>query len=677
MTKKLMNDDLARSGLTSQDAKNLKIEYLNKDVTYKLSNHKCESYKIPYLDIDGNDTGFYRLRLLNPVKGFTKPRRYHQPPDTLPKAYFPVHPKWKEVIENSDIPIFITEGEKKAAKATKEGFFTIGLGGVWSWMSKKKKLDLIPDLKQINWKGRDVITVFDSDIVEKEGVALALDKLNTKLTELGANPYSKTLPNEEDGKNGLDDYLVKYGTEEFEALPEEEFQYAIEMQKLNSELAVIHKISGVWYFRSNIPVKPQALTDTLMTNRLVWKGEGENRKQVSAVKEWLKWSQRREHEDVTYAPGKPHITDNCLNLWRGMPYEPKKGSVRLWNELLDYIFDPGTLERKWFEQWAAYPLQNLGAKMNTYVLVWGLEQGTGKSLIGYTLGRLYGNDNFQEINQEELADKYNDWAEHKQFVMIEEMSGTDSNERRHLSNKIRHMITRQRVYVDVKYQPKYSTPDCINYYASANNPNASHIENEDRRAFIHELTKKPLPRSFYQEYDAWYKSDDVAALYHHLMQIDLADFDPLGAAPVTSAKLDMQRASMSELEAWCHDLASDPDSILQIDGSIIACDLWELNQLRAIYDPDNRKRTSVPALSHAMTRAGFKALPMQVRVNNKLRRFWPIRNKEKWQKADYDKVKNYYESWAGTSSEAQGREAKRNNVVPLKKKTSKRRGKQS
>jgi len=671
-----MLDDLQRSGLTQQDAKKLHLQHIGKESTHKLCKQKCNAYKIPYLDINGKDTGFYRLRLLDPVKGFTKPRRYHQPADTLPQAYFPAHAKWKEVIQNPEIPIFITEGEKKAAKATKEGFFTIGLGGVWSWMSKKKKLDLIPDLKQINWKGRDVITVFDSDIVEKEGVAMALDKLNMKLTELGANPFSKTLPNEDDNKNGLDDYLVKYGADEFENLPEEEFQYAIEMQKLNSELAVIHKISGIWYFRSNIPVKPQMLTDTLMTNRLVWKGDGENRKQVSAVKEWLKWSQRREHEDVTYAPGRPKITDGSLNLWQGMPYEPKRGSVKLWNELLDYVFDPSTPERKWFEQWAAYPLQNLGVKMNTYVLVWGLAQGTGKSLLGYTLGRLYG-ENYVEMNQGDLESGRNDLQEKKQFIVIEEMSGSDAYERRHLSNRIRHMITRQRINIDIKYQPKYSTPDCINYYASANNPNASHIENEDRRAFIHELTKKPMPRSFYNAYDAWYKSDDIAALYYHLLQVNLADFDPMGAAPMTEAKVNMQRASMSELEAWCHDLAQDADSVLQIDNKVMRCDLWELSQLRAIYDPDNRKRTSVPALSHAMARAGFKALPFQVRVNNKLHRFWPVRNFDKWLSATYPEVKDYYEKWLGVPTETQGRTSKRNNVTPLKKKTSKRKGKES
>ena len=98
MTKKLMVDDLAKSGLTENDIRKLKIKYCIGTQTEKLTDKKfkCESFKIPYLDIDGKDTGFYRIRLLNPVRGFTKPRRYTQPAETMPHAYFPAVIDWKK-----------------------------------------------------------------------------------------------------------------------------------------------------------------------------------------------------------------------------------------------------------------------------------------------------------------------------------------------------------------------------------------------------------------------------------------------------------------------------------------------------------------------------------------------------------------------------------------------------
>ena len=60
MTKKLMIDDLTKSGLTERDQRNLKIKLINKAETKKLTNDKfnCNAYKIPYLDIDGKQTGF-------------------------------------------------------------------------------------------------------------------------------------------------------------------------------------------------------------------------------------------------------------------------------------------------------------------------------------------------------------------------------------------------------------------------------------------------------------------------------------------------------------------------------------------------------------------------------------------------------------------------------------------
>src|SRR5262249_3070738 len=78
------------------------------------------------------------------------------------------------VLEDIATLLRVTEGELKAVKASQEGFPTVALPGVWSWKMRVHGKSLpIQGLDRIAWKGRHVAIVFDSDAVDKPGVAWA------------------------------------------------------------------------------------------------------------------------------------------------------------------------------------------------------------------------------------------------------------------------------------------------------------------------------------------------------------------------------------------------------------------------------------------------------------------------------------------------------------------------
>ena len=171
-------------------------------------------YWIPYPNVPG----YYRLKLKEQIEGAKylspiKEKGFGVPPYIMPE----VHELLKTY--SPDKPVFITEGEKKAAKMTLSGFPCIGIPGVWN--GKDIESDLLPDLAGHVWKDRKVNVVFDSDIVEKYSVRHAELRLAIEHLNKGATVYSVRLPNEPDGqKNGADDYLVKYGAEKFNGLVE-------------------------------------------------------------------------------------------------------------------------------------------------------------------------------------------------------------------------------------------------------------------------------------------------------------------------------------------------------------------------------------------------------------------------------------------------------------------------
>lgn len=137
----------------------------------------------PFHNLDGSRCAFARVRPHNPRWDGRRNRyiKYEQPRGQGNRAYFPVGSV--EAIRTPGQFLVITEGEKKALAADQFGFPCIGLTGVFSWGVEGA---LIDDLAQIEWQGRDVYLVFDSDAAEKPDVQKAERRFATVLRRQGA-----------------------------------------------------------------------------------------------------------------------------------------------------------------------------------------------------------------------------------------------------------------------------------------------------------------------------------------------------------------------------------------------------------------------------------------------------------------------------------------------------------
>lgn len=180
---------------------------------------------IPYRRLlDGKIIDFYRWR--NPEGSENK---YGQKPGSAIHAYFPSASV--DRICNTNQPILITEGEKKAALLAQHGYAAVGLCGVWGGFkgrSQKEKDDkkpkrLLDELAQLSWRGREVCIVFDSDPKQKtkDDVERAATELSAALSkkDVGATVRIVRLPASPDGtKVGVDDFVVANGIEVFRDL---------------------------------------------------------------------------------------------------------------------------------------------------------------------------------------------------------------------------------------------------------------------------------------------------------------------------------------------------------------------------------------------------------------------------------------------------------------------------
>lgn len=168
----------------------------------------------PFCFPDEPEPTYQRVKLDFPRESDDGVIKYESPRGAPNRAYFP-----SGVIDEFPAAkvIAITEGEKKALCVAQYGVPCIGLVGVWGWQEKRKRSDtgktfgqrkLIRDLRQLDWQGKHVALIFDSDIADNEQVALAESRFAEVLTEAGATVRVVRVPSIGEGKTGIDDYLV-------------------------------------------------------------------------------------------------------------------------------------------------------------------------------------------------------------------------------------------------------------------------------------------------------------------------------------------------------------------------------------------------------------------------------------------------------------------------------------
>lgn len=649
--RKAMLAKIAGSLLDTKDAAKLHFEPLAAAKVKELSlPASLAGFRIPYFTLDGKLSKFWRLRYLEDTrKGFDKLNgrktlRYVQPGGSVNEVYLPPYVDWQDLAKDVEEPLIITEGELKAACATRQGLPTIGLGGVWSFKSNKQTASLLPALKQFNWKARRVTICFDSDASSNPQVVAAENALARALTDEGAEVYIARLPGLDNGaKVGIDDYLLTNTVDDLVAILTSASEYAVScaLHAMNEQVVYIRDPGLVFDYVNNMRLSCDNFTKHAYATHWhdVQAADGKVAQKQTA-KLWLVWPARAELASVTFKPGEPRTTDGKLNLWTGWPIEPKKGDIKPWQFLMTHLFQNTEPEaRKWFEQWCAYPLQNPGQKMPSAACFWGKAQGTGKSMVGVTLMRIYGKYS-SEITDTEVEDTRREWAENKQFILADDITGNDA---RKMANKLKTMISQKELKLDKKYVPKYSVPDCINYYFTANGPDCFYMEDDDRRNFIHEVTALPLTQEERNNYADWKDTDEgIAALFHYFLNLDLTGFDPFAPALATNAKRTMIYLTKSDVAAWVADLRNNYEAMLDMPG-----DLFTAAELLRMYDPIGVGKVSANGMARELTKAGFRAPgkhgTMAVTKFGNMR-LYAIRNIDEWRNKPARFIVDHYES---------------------------------
>ena len=211
-------DMLAASGITPEYATARGYETISEkrrlaDLKITAAGRNIPGLLVPMLRVDGSTWG-YQYRPDVPRLRDGKTVKYETP--TGQSNGLDIPPGVADKLGDPAVPLWVTEGVKKADCGALHGLCIVALSGVWNWLHTssaggKMALPEWHDCALNN--NRRVIIAFDGDLARKEPVQKAARGLAGYLATKGARVEYLWLP-DTDEKTGLDDYLASHTVDE-------------------------------------------------------------------------------------------------------------------------------------------------------------------------------------------------------------------------------------------------------------------------------------------------------------------------------------------------------------------------------------------------------------------------------------------------------------------------------
>lgn len=577
------------------------------------------------------------------------------PPGEPPVAFLPWTLDWSQLKKGDKV--YIHESAIKAANGATLDRWSIGINGVRGWSSAKHNLPLIDGLREMPWRTMQLVPVivFDSNTVGNPEVEDARRRLAARLVELtGQYALTADLPKRADGTDqGFDDYRVAVGDVEATRwldaadTPIEIGEYEQLLIAMNENVVLVRNMSRVVEIKTGTQMTRGEFTDVNYAHITLEDDEGMRR---NFPRMWLSDPRRGEVERLVYSPGHLEITDEFLNLWKGMGVEPAEGDVQPWLDVLEHgVPDPAL--RKWVTQWFAYPLANLGAKMNTFIHMYG-PPGLGKNALLTPICGIYGRNSIV-IGKDSISSTFNSVYAQRQFVNLDELHGGGEANALAITNRVKMLVTSPDILVNTKGSPEYTIKNHINLVTTSNYSDSLKLDDGDRRALVLLFGRKDLEhpgREYWDKYFKWALSTQgQAALYDYLIHVDMSGFDPDGHAPGTRWKDIVTDATRGAMEKWVRDLWEDPTLVLPplfLDSKVLSPE-----QVAIAYMPEETHKIT-PGLKNAlgqrMQDCGFERYT--VKVEGQAKRLWVIA--DRYGRWDNERIRS---EWVKASARTKGK----------------------
>lgn len=542
-------------------------------------------------------------------------------------------------IECDKSVIRITEGELKADLATSlSGIYTLSIPGITMWGWVMDSIDIIDPKKILLSFDSDKNKQYSTSVSPDAGagaVGKCLSKLYLKLKNEGYNVFIEDWQDEY-GK-GIDDVLSQGFDDQIKIMSNKEASEFCE-----SSLSDERPIDWVYVIAIKRFVNWQTYRE--LDKEQMADFVSHEMKIDKACKKLLNDPSFPKYIAPTYEPNKPMnvVIDGFkyLNWWKPSDVVPVDDDQPI-APFLDHLrmLIPDQEERDHVLNYLSYIVQNPGKKIHWCVIIQS-QEGVGKGYIGHVMRKCLGEHNVNTPSNNELHENYSSWQKNCQLVIVNELMARG---RVDLMNKLKDMITEDKIVVREMYRPTYEIPNRYNFLMFTNHKDSIVIDRKDRRYCVIHSPSKPQDSDYYKKLFDWTNSDDnYGRILNYLMKRDLSEFKPHGHAPMTVGKEELIQNSKIPVQQWLEECIESKEWPL-------CSDVVSPKHL-ADKIPSYLNKVSPATLSNKLKDCGAVLYPRPVELSDGTRHyFFVIRNFDDWVDDDDSnevkdrKLRNHYE----------------------------------
>jgi len=305
--------------------------------------------------------------------------------------------------------------------------------------------------------------------------------------------------------------------------------YSIEKPEEHDEYSVMKREFEETHFKLMNPLAYvrihnktiQVLTTAELREMYLWKEVGDS----SFIDMWRYDETIRCYECLGFYP-KCEAPAGVFNIFNGFPLEARKGDVSAVHEVLNLVAGENEQMADYIEKWCAWIVQKPYLKTGTCLVVEG-EEGVGKDTFFDFVGELLGSEYFFNTSRPEadVFDKFNGHIKRTLLMKFEEAKYATNKAN---SDDLKSLITCDKMAFQDKGMKSMMLNCYFNLVMTTNHEVPVVLSDTNRRfCLIQASSAKRGNFEFWNRIHAELKKTETKQAYlHHLLSIDLTDFNP-------------------------------------------------------------------------------------------------------------------------------------------------------
>jgi len=343
---------------------------------------------------------------------------------------------------------------------------------------------------------------------------------------------------------------------------------------------------------------------------------------------------------LDFAPKQPRIfiESGCryANTWcESSQSFGEAGDASRWLQHFDAL--EWTEHRDHIEKWMAFTLRHPDRKIN-HMLLLGSGEGCGKDFLLYPLIKAMG-DNHTVISGEDLLSGFNDYVLSTKYLHINEAELGDRREALAVSNKLKPLAAAppDTLRVNQKGIKPIKVRNILNATMTTNSVMPLRLNGPSRRFYAIWSDINPRDKNdnmkrewldYWEDRWNWMKGGGWKAVVHHLMHVvDLTEFNPNEAPPMTEFLREIKESSKSPMQQTVEQFINKQHGAFRCDV-LTANDMGET--LRAGVMTPADMMTDPKFFTDKKVSMILKEIGCYKQIRCSEARLWVIRDEEKY-----------------------------------------------